>query len=85
MSFIIICEVKDEWKYLWFSKGMSFSKALANCTEYTKHVLLHLVFRIASVNGSKRKSTSCSELPTGFKMKTLNHIASIYNDKKNFH
>lgn len=54
MSFIIIHELKDEWKYLWFSIRMSLSKELANYILYTKCVLPNQVFHTASVKDSKK-------------------------------
>lgn len=60
MSFVIIHEIKGEWKYLWFSTRTSFSKRLANYTVYTKHVLLNLAFH--TVSRAVKKSSSCSEL-----------------------
>lgn len=80
MSFIM-CEPKGKWKYLWISKWMPFSKALTNCTVYTKHVLLNLCFTQPL---STAENISCLALKSKW-FQMLKPIASTYNYMKNFH
>lgn len=84
MSFVTIHELKDEWKYLWFSTRTSFSKKLADYTVYTKHVLLNLAFHTASRAVKKNHRLALNCYP-GFKMKVLKPVVNIYNYKETFH